>query len=420
MTPAVTVGGAMRLKLNVVRLFILAMVVTASVTFGETLTIGQRLKGYDFERKRVVQATRSIILDFLKSGRMDSLKLAVAYCDSLASPDSSWLSESERYCVYFLCVDTRNLYQLDFYCRTFSLFDTASLPAPGTVCRPRFLGEYQQDVPDNLHSVLLKSCMGSLAAYRGKYNEFDDIWTFWEKIVLQPCANVQIQQQELDAIGKKYPQSPFARLRVNDYREMLKITRRLNADKPRARNATGGGVFAGAGYLAWLGAPAGVFPDPLEFSGNIDMIFNNVLYQFGVDVSHVKMKNDLIKTDTLAKGTGVVLSFLSLNIGHYFDLGKTDYISPLGGIFLCQTAPDNSNLTFDVPFVVGVRLGADYTHVLGHWGESLVGPAIMLSTGILLGDFKRISGSQGNCQLYADLTIGIFGFGVRDAERPMY
>jgi hypothetical protein len=411
----------MRFRTLLWRPLMVILLAAAVFSYAGSAALGQRLKGYEFERNKVASATRSIIQDYFKNSQIDSVALAVAYCDSINSPDSSWLSNSERYYIYFLCVDTHNLYKLDYYCNTYSLYDTTQPLQALNECRSDYYGRKEVSPSigsfDNLESILFKTCKSRLSEYRAMYPAFNDIWDFWDTFVLQSCVNEELGKKNIFAFRKKHPQSPLAKLKSRDYRELQILQKQMTQQQPRTRNSNGGGVVAGAGFAYWPGVKNSIYPSPLSFSLLGDIVFKDILYQLALDVTNQRTVNDLIKNDTLEKGSSVLITNISINVGKVFGFSDKYFLTPTAGLFLFQTTPNQGNtVRFDIPFVAGARINLDYTHILGFFGTDNFGPSVRLSSGICLGDFKRISNELNYYLLYVNLTVGLYGFGGSEQQ----
>ena len=383
-----------------------------------TGTIGQRIRNYRFERKTVVEATRNILLDYLQAGRTDSIRIAISYCDSMTAPDSSWLSVTERLLLHFICADTQALYAPEFFRDRFNLYDTTRLEDLKTRCRTdsyEFSHEGIAGTTDNLSGVLFKEGTRILPDNRKKYPGSGDIWDFWELVVLEPCISGTTLNTGLVSFRQKYPNSPFSRLKTLNWDELqkLRVLEIANPGKTSSglRGGTGGGLLCGPSYIPWHTGDRAVYPNDLSAIVNIDMVFDNVLYQVNMRFSNIKSQYDIIMSDTLKKGSAILLSNISLNVGPVFGLSPKDYFCPMTGVELVQSGIQaKDEVGFNLPFVVAGKLGIDYTRLMGRFGNSFVGPAIRFSAGMIAGNFRRISGTLRNVQTYVNITLGIFGF----------
>jgi hypothetical protein len=380
-------------------------------------TIGQRLKGYSFERKKVVEATRNILLDYLQAGRTDSIRIAITFCDSITAPDSSWLSVTERLLLHFICADTEALFAPDYFSERFNLYDTTRLSELKTGCRTGFRdfsSEGFSETTDNLAGVLFKECKKILPDNRKKYPGSGDIWDFWGLVVLEPCISGTTLNNGLASFREKYPNSPFSRLKTLNWDELRKLrTFEITTTEktPGTRSGSGGGLLVGPSYIPWHTGDRAVYPNDLSVIINLDMVFDNVLYQVDMRLSDIKSEYDIIMSDTLKKGSAILLSHFSINAGPVFGLSPKDYLCPMAGVELFQSGIQaKDEVGFNLPFVIAGRLGFDYTRLMGRFGDSFVGPAIRFSAGMTAGNFRRISGTLRNVQPYMNITLGFFGF----------
>jgi hypothetical protein len=380
-------------------------------------SIAQRIKNYEFERNKTILSTRSVIIDYIKENRMDSLRLAVAFCDSINSPDSTWLTNMERVYIHFLCVDTSFLYDKALYTEHFGLIDTAKELQKLEFCnnpftRGNFLRQ-SEEKDDNLSLILFKTCKSRLNEYRNTYTKLNDIWDFWEIVAFEPCVDIRNQKKQLAAFREKYQKSVLASLTILDYEEQQKRTQLMESQevKRAPRGPSGGGGGIGASYTIFPKKGNDLLPNFLSVTAFIDVMKDNWLYQIGMDFSGMKTKADLIRNDTLKKGSIIRMNKFLLSIGRPLDIGSSDVIFPVvGGVLFHNFLEDRSAVGFDLPFFIGGKIGVDYNHIIGLDKSSVIGPALRISTGVYFGNFKKIDNSLKYYQVYFSVMVGILGY----------
>jgi hypothetical protein len=392
-----------------------------SVVIGEidsVSAIGKRINGYQFYRQKVVEVTRSIILDYLKEGHFDSIGYAIAYCDSLNHPDSSWISAIERYSIYFLGIDTAHLYSTDFYCTNFDLYDTTK-PLQINSCRTNlFLDGMNNENAGHLGLVLTKMCKERLAYNRQEYPKLCDIWDFWDLIVLKTCFSREARFDSLLSFRKKYPNSPFSKLKVLDHQEMISMQGDQVQKTEIHRGKNGGGGLIGADFSLLPNAYDCLYPNHVSLLLNVDVISNNWLFELGFSGTTLKTQENLINIDTLKQGASVSIFNFSLAFGRTFSMRENHYISPLIGVVLQRNIIDEKELVrFDLPYLIAGKLGINYDFIIHNFGSTFVGPSIRVAGGVLVGDFQKISGDFTYYQLYVNVAVGIFGFSAIDSDQ---
>jgi hypothetical protein len=388
--------------------YLLLLTLYASMTnvYGDELCrdcMLNKMQVYNPPREKIVDNSRNIMIDFVRDNKLDSLPVIVHYCDSVYSPDSSWLTASERFLIGFINADSAELYNTDYYCRSFYLYNSAGRVRKADNCliNPHMYNAYMAH-GDNLYNVLRITAQSCLSEQKKKYPQFADAWEFCELLVLHCRLRPDSIPNTLNVFRKHYPDSPLASLR-------------FLGDKER-HFTIGTGLMIGQAFNHNFGSTSELMRDDFSTILQLELVAGKWILSVHGDFNTIHTKNVYSNgTDTLSAGSPVDVNTSGLCAGRVFRLGKRDFLVPNAGIFRMQLGFDTSftNLhptDFKFSKCTGGSVGVDYNHFLAVSETGNTGMPLRLSFKVMVGDFSKIVQNAGRIRIYAGVLLGIFTF----------
>jgi hypothetical protein len=314
---------------------------------------------------------RSLLMEYLRDHKVDSLFIAMNYIDSLTYPDSSWLTRKERFYIRFLRIDSLTLYSLEFYCSAFDFYDSSKDIGVENGCNTRIqniatpnLWKYIKR--DNFAYILEKTAQAGLPELRKKYPHFIDVWAFIDLFIFNVNPIIEEKKDQLTLFRKKFSRSPFSKLRVAD----LRYHQMVRGIKPKNANRLLGALLFGGSFNRIPQKPINRFNDYLAGIINFDILYGNWMVTLGGGGGSMRT----IDTFSNSKDTLPALAPVHFT-KFYLDIGRVKIINPqnsiisslgliTGNISLNEDFKKKTGIQYAFPYHVGAKAGINYDYFL--------------------------------------------------------
>jgi hypothetical protein len=379
-------------------------------------TLNKRYEATD----TAIEASRNIIMDFIRDKKWDSIPGLVANCDSIFSPDSSWLSYNERYLLNIILEkDSTQLYDLDYYQQNYPVYDATQPEKVKAECNKsprygsRFFGNDETSL--NLLNVNLTRIFRSIALREiqengKKYPHYNDAWCFFmimDTLYKRPNNR---GSHPLEYFKSRFPHSVFSRLKVIDEDYYSLIHGRFVWPLLRYN------MQYGQVYEAMAAKPYSMFGNHISgifvLEGDMNVSWSMALY---VKCATIHTRAPVYSGSELLE-TGLPLEIwqYGLDCAKIIKVSEMNYLRPTFGVFTMQThIPADTISPKHTPYFrfttcFGLKIGADFEYTLIKTRidrDDLLGPYLRFSIGVRIAEFPLLGSGFSNYAYFAGISV---------------
>lgn len=373
-----------------------------------------RVLRYDFSRVRTTAACKSLIIDYIKAAKFDSIHQVIACGDSVNSPDTSWLSHMSRFLIRLIECDIDFLSQPSTYKNYFRM----TLIRPADKYYQYYLPYFSDSelvshpvffLPDstfplreeNITRFLYSFAKEKINTFQLTHSQHSDLWDFLINFALSTNRNRDDLSTEAIRFLKKYPNSIFKELVLYNF------TYRFE----RGSNAKIMGIIGG--YDLFGEKTKQLIPNHFSLGMFFKMKTRRLFFLLCAKTGGFHTASTLnYGQDTLRINTELDINRILFGIGHPFFWKKRVIISPYLGFHLLQPALSQSKGKkgeFQFPNTTGFCFGlsVDLTRQFKDFNFE---PEISLNIGISNTRMSKIRGDLSSQYYFIELGFGLIDF----------